>query len=187
MCYVKCSCIELDMSVAWNFYWKLIFFVLQCTLVKIACFLFLFKSCGLFFIFILPITHLREIELFPLSRSLWALKILFLHVVSVEWNAFLIKTVYKLQGCWLSCQTSLLNLFQYPWWSFFVDFFFPPPWQLLGVLPQYSHASIVQLSLWKWSTKRDMLRLYLWICFSKRIYLSLNCAGTSWKLLIDCN
>lgn len=113
------------MSVAWNFYWKLIFFVLQCTLVKIACFLFLFKSCGLFFIFILPITHLREIELFPLSRSLWALKILFLHVVSVEWNAFLIKTVYKLQGCWLSCQTSLLNLFQYPWWSLFVDFF-PP-------------------------------------------------------------
>lgn len=127
MCYVKCSCIELDMSVAWNFYWKLIFFVLQCTLVKIACFLFLFKSCGLFFIFILPITHLREIELFPLSRSLWALKILFLHVVSVEWNAFLIKTVYKLQGCdfpakrhSLTCSSTLDGL---SLWTFFS----PPP------------------------------------------------------------
>lgn len=175
------------MSVAWNFYWKLIFFVLQCTLVKIACFLFLFKSCGLFFIFILPITHLREIELFPLSRSLWALKILFLHVVSVEWNAFLIKTVYKLQGCWLSCQTSLLNLFQYPWWSFFVDFF--PPDSCWVYCPNTACLNCAAVTVEIKHKERLAEALFvtsdLWIFFSKRIYLSLNCAGTSWKLLID--
>lgn len=147
------------------------------------------------FIFILPITHLREIELFPLSRSLWALKILFFHVVSVEWNAFLIKTVYKLQGCWLSCQTSLLNLFQYPWWSFFVDFFSPDScWVYCPntAMPQLCccHCGNKAQRETCWGSicnVRFALGSVMWICFSNRIYLSLNCARTSWKLLIDCN